>query len=187
MPNKKNNKMQWVVAGVIVTMVVVFTLGVLLPELRKISEYEERIVLAQEELGPSFLEPTVMDQKLNEVEELKEELNTSTRYVPDRPELASVLRSLTEVVESQGISDQRLQVRETKRHKHYAELPLSLEFEDTFSSTFGVLKQIESLPRLVRLEAMNLRVVERDPSSASAPRMQASLRLSSFYIHGEEE
>lgn len=182
----QNDKSQWIMIGSIAAITAAFTLGVWLPESRKHAGYQERITQAQEELGPSFFEPALMDERVSEVEALKDELNSSARYVPNRSELASVLRSLTEAVESQGVSDQSFQTRETKRHKHYSELPLSLEFEDTFKASYGVLRQIESLPRLVRVDAVNLRVLDRDGPEQSAPVMQASLRLSSFYT-GQEE
>ena len=183
----QNDKSQWIVIGVIVAMTAAFTLAVWLPESRKQAGYQERIAQAEQELGPSFFEPAMVDERVTEVEALKDELNSSTRSVPVRPELASVLRSLTKAVESQGVADQRFQTRETKRHKHYSELPLSLEFEDTFEASYGVLRQIETLPRLVRVNAMNLRVLDRDDAESAAPVMQASLRLSSFYTGGEEE
>lgn len=183
----QNNQSQYVVIGVIAVITGAFALGVWLPESKKLKGYQQRIVGAQEELGPSFFEPAMMDERVSEVEALKEELHSSTRFVPDGPELASVLRSLTESVESQGVQGQTLQTREAKQHKHYAELPLSLEFEDEFTSAYGVLQQIESLPRLVRVEAMNLRVLDRGEAPQGAPLMQASLRLSSFYTGREEK
>lgn len=181
------DKSQWMVIGSIVLMVAVFALGVWLPESRQIAAYQDRIAHAEEELGPSFFEPAMMDERVNEVEALKQELNSSTRYVPNRPELASVLRSLTEAVESQGVSEQSLQTRETRFHRHFSEIPLSLEFEDSFTASYGVLQQIESLPRLVRVDAMNMRVLDRDGSKQLSPVMQTTLRLSSFYTGREED
>lgn len=182
----QNDKSQWIVIGSIAAMTAAFTLGVWLPENRKIAGYQERITAAQEQLGPSFFEPGMMDERMQEVEKLKEELKSSARYVPEQPELASVLKSLTKAVESQGVSEQRFQTREAKTYKHYTELPLSLEFEDTFASSYGVLQEIEALPRLVRVDALNLRVLDRDGPDLAAPLMQASMRLSSFYTDGEE-
>ncbi|MEM1381887.1 MAG: type 4a pilus biogenesis protein PilO [Pseudomonadota bacterium] len=183
----QNDKSQWIVISVIATMTAAFTLGVWLPESRKQAGYQERITQAQEQLGPSFFDPAMVDQRVSEVEALKDELASSARSVPTRPELASVLRSLTQAVESQGVSDQRFQTRENKRYKHYAELPLSMEFEDTFAACYGVLRQVETLPRLVRVDALNLRVLDREHSASAAPVMQASLRLSSFYTGGEDD
>ena len=180
------DKSQWIVAGAVLSLLAVFVLGVWMPENRKLKHHEQRIARAQEELGPDYLEPAMMDQRLNEVETLRQELDATTRTVPDRPGLASVLRSLTQAVESQGVTGQVLQVRETRQHPGYAELPLSLEFEDSFAAAYAVLREVESLPRLVRLEALNLRVVER--GADSPPVTQASLRLSSFYtLAGEEQ
>ncbi|MEM9420229.1 MAG: type 4a pilus biogenesis protein PilO [Planctomycetota bacterium] len=180
------DKSQWVVIGSIFLMVAAFTLGVWLPESKKIAAYQERIAHAEEELGPSFFKPALMDERANEVQALKQELNSSTRHVPNRPELASVLKSLTEAVESQEVSGQSLQTRDTRSHRHYSEIPLSLEFEDTFAASYGILQRIESLPRLVRVDAMNMRVLNRDETEHSSPVMQTSLRLSSFYTGREE-
>lgn len=182
-----NDRSQWIVLGSIGLLSAVFSLAVWLPESRKLAGYEDRIVAAQEELGPSFFEPAMMGKRVNEVESLKEEISSSARFVPQRSELASVLRSLTQAVESGGVTNQSIQTRESKQYKHYAELPISLEFEDTFSAAYGVLEQIESLPRLVRVDALSLRVLDRDDAPRLTPVMQASLRLSSFYTGGEEK
>lgn len=181
------DRSQWIVSGSIVAMIAVFSVGVWFPESRNLAEYNERIVQAQEELGPSFYEPAMMNKRMNEVETLKEKADSSARFVPERSELASVLRSLTHAVESQGVQDQMFQTREAKEYKHYVEMPLQLEFEDTFAAVYGVLEQIESLPRLVRVETINLRMLDRENVQQAAPVMQASLRLSSFYTGREEK
>ncbi len=183
----RNDRSQWIVLSSIGLMCGAFSLAVWFPESRKQTDYQARIVAAQEELGPSFFDPAQMGERVSEVESLKEEISSSARFVPQRSELASVLRSLTQSVESGGVTNQSLQTREAKPYKHYTELPMSLEFEDTFSAAYSVLEQIESLPRLVRVDALNLRVLDRDGAQQREPVMQASLRLSSFYTGGEEQ
>lgn len=180
------NKSNGVVACCIAGLSAAFGLGVWLPESRNIAAYQQRIVTAQEALGPSAFQPAMVDRQLDEVERLREELHSSERYVPEGPELASVMRSLTQAVEAEGVSGQRFQTMETKTYKHYAVMPVELEFEDSFTSVYGVLERIETMPRLVRVESLNLRLMEKDNARTTAPRMQASLRLSGFHT-GQQE
>lgn len=180
------NKAQCVLSCCIGGMSCAFALGVWLPESRNLAGYQERILAAQEELSPRGLQPTVMNQKLTEVERLRDKLDSSERYIPRDAELASVLRGLTEAVEAEGVTEQDFQTDEPRRYKHYSVLPVELEFEDTFNASYGVLERVETMPRLVRVESLNLRVMDRESSKSGAPRMQASLRLSGFYTGPQE-
>lgn len=180
------NKANGVVACCIAGLSVAFGLGVWLPESRNLASYQERIVAAQEALGPSAFQPAMVDKKLNEVEKLRNELESAERYVPHGPELASVMRSLTQAVEAEGVGGQHFKTMETASYKHYTVMPVELEFEDSFAAAYGVLERIETMPRLVRVESLNLRLLDEDNAKTTAPRMQASMRLSGFHT-GQQE
>ncbi|MEO1237306.1 MAG: type 4a pilus biogenesis protein PilO [Planctomycetota bacterium] len=179
-------KDQALVAGAIASAVLAFTFGVWLPESRALRELDARIAAAQAELGPDFLEPTSMDRQQREVDEMRDRLESADRYVPDSPDLASVLRSLTEAVESRGVRGQQFRTSPTRRHRRYCEVPIELEFSDTFLSAYAVLEEIERMPRLVRVDALSFRATSREPAADAPTPTSATFRLSSFYTEPQE-
>jgi len=181
-------KDHWIVSGVIALLFVAFGLGVWMPNSQRLASYRDRIAEAQEKLGPNFNQPAAMADRQAEVAQLRQQVNSSDRYVPDGPELASVLRSLAEAVETQGISEQAFQSQQTREFKHYSEAPVEIEFESGFAAAYSVLEQIETMPRLVRVDALSLRVSNPNHGEAvQKPRVQVSYRLSSFFTGRQEE
>ncbi|MEM9883751.1 MAG: type 4a pilus biogenesis protein PilO [Planctomycetota bacterium] len=177
-------KIDWVVAGVLLLMIGGFVVGVWLPEGKRKASYAARIAEAETALGPRDVGPATMARRERQIEALQAKLDDSERTVPHRPDLAAVLRSLTEAVEAEGVVGQRFELGEPAAHRHYTEVPIELEFERGFPSAFAVLRRIETLPRLVRVDALNLRLL--DDGEAGGPRTAATLRLSSFYTADEE-
>ncbi|MEM6459756.1 MAG: type 4a pilus biogenesis protein PilO [Planctomycetota bacterium] len=178
-------KPNWIVAGVIVLLIGGFVVGVWLPERKQRAAQQSRIAEAETALGPRDVGPATMARRQRQIDALQTKLSDSERTVPHRPDLAAVLRSLTEAVEAEGVAGQRFELGEPAAHRHYTEVPIELEFERGFPSAFAVLRRIEALPRLVRVDALNLRLLD-DDGEAGGPRTAATLRLSSFYTADEE-
>jgi Tfp pilus assembly protein PilO len=181
------DKEQGIVLGVIATLVLAFVVGVWLPDSRKMQVYQERIATAEEQLGPNFHRPTALAEREKRVQLLRARLAASDRTIPEGPELAPLLLSLARTVQDQGVADPQTQTLDVRHHRFYSEMPVELELTGDFASLFRVLQSIETMPRLVRLDALNLRSLREDAGGGTHPRMRASLRLSSFFTPTGEE
>ncbi|MEL7087025.1 MAG: type 4a pilus biogenesis protein PilO [Planctomycetota bacterium] len=179
-------KSQWVVAGTIAGLLLVFGLGVWLPESRKLSVYQERIEAAELALGPNFNQPAALAARMEEVSELKDKVDSSDRYVAAAPELASLLRSLTKVARANEIDDQEFSTRATRHHRHYSEIPIELNMRSSFAAAYDLLEAVETMPRVVRVDGMSLRLVEED-SAQTKPQMRATYRINGFFTERQEE
>ncbi|MEM7626845.1 MAG: type 4a pilus biogenesis protein PilO [Planctomycetota bacterium] len=178
-------KDQWIVAGVIASLTLAFVFAVWLPENRKTARYQERIDAAQKTLGPNFNQPAALAARMEEVDELQDKVESSDRFISAEPELAKLLRSLTEAARGQAIGDQQFNTQPSRHFKHYSEIPVGLEMRSSFDAAYGLLEAIETMPRVVRLDALSLRLIDQD-SAKTKPQMQANFRLSGFYTDRQE-
>ncbi|MEM8737217.1 MAG: type 4a pilus biogenesis protein PilO [Planctomycetota bacterium] len=176
-----------VVAAVIGLLIVSFVVGVWLPENKKLKQYQERIAAAELAMGPDFLAPTALDRQQTEIRQLKQELESTKQSIPDSADLAAVLRSVTGAVEAEGVLGQDFQTSAPRHYQKYSEFPIEIDFRETFNTARAVLERIESLPRLVRVDALSFRMSRPEDGQAdAAPQMAVTYRLSSFYTASSE-
>ena len=171
-------KDQVITLGVIAAMGVAFTLAAWMPARGESRGYAERIEAARATLGPS-MQGDVLAERDRAVRELQARLGEHDRFVPEAPELASVLRSLTRAVRDRGVHEHELETLETARFARYSVIPARLAFRADFKQTFDVLTDIETMARLIRVDRLELRA-ERS-GDARNPTLAASMQLSTFH------
>lgn len=179
-------KDKWIVASIIGGLTLVFVFAVWMPEGRKLAQYQERIDAAEEALGPNFNQPAALAARMGEVDDLQDKVNSSDRYVSAEPELAALLRSLTEAAKAKQVGDQEFNTQPSRHYKHYSEIPVELELRSSFDATYGLLEAIETMPRVVRVDGLSLRLTGQG-SSRTKPQMQATFRISGFFTERQEE
>ena len=179
---------QWIVFGIIAAMTLAFVLGVWMPESRSIRQSRERIRNAEVSLGPNFNQPTALAERQRSVDLLRDQLAASDRHVPQGPEIAKLLLSLAEATQASGVVDPQTQTSESRHHLLFSEMPVEIEAGGDFASIYRLLSSVESMPRLVRVDALNLRRARRVVGDAASdtPTMRMSMRVNSFYTPAEE-
>ena len=179
---------QWIVSGLIAAMTLAFVLGVWMPESRSIRQSRERILAAEVSLGPNFNQPTALAERQRSVDLLRDQLAASDRHVPQGPETAALLLSLAEATQASGVVDPQTQTAEARHHLLFSEIPVELEAGGDFASIYRLLSSVESMPRLVRVDALNLRRARGGVGDAATdpPKMRMSMRVNSFFTPAEE-
>lgn len=176
---------QWIVASVIAGLVLVFIFAVWVPESRKLARYQERIEAAELALGPNFNQPAVLATRMQEVEELQARMDSSDRYIAADPDLAELVRSLTEAAKANQVRDQEFSIKTNRDYKQYSEIPVELETRGSFDAVYGLIEAIEMMPRVVRIDGLSLRTVGRG-SQRVQPEMEATFRMSGFFTERQE-
>ncbi len=115
-----------------------------------------------------------------EVVALREACSGAQRDVPTQSELASLLRALSSELDRQHATDKEVQTRAVVQGADYNVLPVSLRFSSSFRSVYAFLRQVESMPRLIRIDRMEL---TNKPDSGG--RLNAHIELSTFFTAGE--
>ena len=162
-------------------ILVVYGLGVWLPRSVSASRLKDRVEQAKATLDAM---PTTDAGQLtalsDQVEHLREVANREGKTVPDRTDIASLLRSLGECLSAESASDPSIRTQSITRGSTYSVIPIELTFAGSSATVFGVLERIEDLPRLLRLTRFDV-----EPQRDGAGRLRASIQLSAFSTEHE--
>lgn len=167
------------VAAILAVMVAFGVFGYM-PLRNNRQEAKERIDVYKAQLASDLAGAKQLPKLREEVEALRSALAGAQRDVPTQSELASLLRTLSSELDRQSVTDKEVQTRPIQEGTDYHVLPVSLRFTGTFGAVYGFVKQIESMPRLIRIDRLEL---------VSAPdgagRLTARIELSTFFTSGE--
>ena len=167
--------------AILVVLCGLFGAGVWLPAHMKRETLQQRIAEARQELGMDLSETENLPQLHHRVQRLKQTLAGSQRYVPREDELDQLLRNLTRALQSNAVTEPELVTHETRRFAGYSVVPMTVQFRGSFPATFGVLKQIEAMARLVRIDRLQMEPME---ATADAP-LLVTVELSTFFAQGD--
>jgi len=145
--------------GIMLSVMLVLGVGPLAYNYFAEKSLDARIVLAKESLGIERGSAEDLSSLHYRVQELEDALNNRQHYVPDTPEIAKVLRSLTDALVRYQVQDQAIETRPNKSYLNYSAIPLSIRFEADFLSTYAAIREIESMSRLIRIDRLNIRSV----------------------------
>lgn len=175
-------KDQWLTVGAIAGLLAAFAGGVWWPQSGQRAQYEARAAAAEAELGIGSVDPKAMAAWHEQVEDLRTTLASAKGHVPSRDDMSEVLTGLTRSMTAFGVTGPQVQVREAQAGPNYHTIPFMLEFEGTFPAAYGVVKRIEAMPRLIRIDELELQpVTETDATPGAVRQLEARLRLSTFY------
>ncbi len=173
----------WVTAGVIVAMFSMYAGLVWWPAHRQRNLYETRAGGAMTRLTGISASEAELARLTQDVADLQVLLDADEHVVPGSPQLSSLLRSLTESVQDQGVVDQELRAQDFQRFKDYSVVPATLEFVAGFGESVNVLKAIEQHRRLTAVHRTSIR---QERGLRSGGGLSASVQLSAFYTDDQE-
>ena len=172
--NKLNRVHGWIIGAVAFCLLVA---GVWYPYHRVRGDMLRRIDAARQELG---LSPDGSDDWTTlptHVAMLREQTRGAQKYVPEEDEISEVLRGLTTSLDAHGVRRPEVTTRKIKHYADYSVIPVNVQFSAPFPDTFGVLKRLEALPRLIRIDSLEM---ESDTRRRRAP-LTVGLELSTFF------
>lgn len=147
-----------------------------LPEhFKRVSMYDQ-IHDAEYALGINPGLSTGLGQWYQQVVSLREEVRGAQQYVPEEDELADVLRGVTEALRREGVSEPELVTRPIEHYVNYSVIPAGVQVAARYPALFEVLREIEKMPRLIRLERL-----EVEPSRDDPDQLEVALDLSTFF------
>lgn len=162
-----------VAAGVMVVLMAVLWL----PGALERRELSQRIEQAEQSLQGELADVQLLGPLSEQVAELHTTIAEAPHHVPPRDELDELLRGLTEALEAFDLQQQEIVTDRTQRHDDHSVSRVRVRFEGGFPATYGVLQQIESMPRLVRIDRVSF---EPASSDIGGP-LRVDIELSSFF------
>lgn len=171
-----------IAAATIAAVLLVSLVTLWLPYQRDRSRLETEIAATNAALAKSVsIEAEIFEQRTF-VQNLKAELSEQRRFVPRGANLGDLLRRISTEVTVQSIKDHETQTLPIIRGEDYSAIPVVLRFNGSFPSAYGLVKSIETMPRLVRVTALN---IDGDPTKPGEP-LHVRVELAAFFT-GEEE
>ena len=164
--------------AVLAAVFAVFAVGLWLPASFTRSDIQERITAARTELNNQKYSAKDLANLNRNVLELRASVQGTQRYIPEEDELDELLRSLAESLQGFDVRQQEIETSRMEYHADYTVVPVSVRFEGSFPTTFGILSQIESMPRLLRIERMELQPQRQDRIGEA---LLVSLEINTFF------
>jgi Tfp pilus assembly protein PilO len=174
-------KDQLVTLGMVVALGALFAVGVWMPARERSVEIERRITAAKSELGMTAVAKDELTQLNAQVTDLRKVVSGAQRYVPVGDEIAEVVRGVNEALREHGVTEQEMIARSTRRFADHCEIPLTVEYRSSFPVVFGALRQIESMPRLIRVDRLTLSSNPADPAKP----LDVHIQMTTFYTLSE--
>ena len=113
-------------------------------------------------------------QSMRNLPEIEERAELFRQRVPAEPGLGALLESLSAQLSGAKVREQEILTKPTVAGRQFARVPVSLRFRGSMESAFGVVRHLETMPRLTRIEKlMIVRPVEQEP-------LQVDLEFSAF-------
>lgn len=164
--------------AVLAAVFAVFAVGLWLPASFERSKIQDRITAARDELNNQKYSAQDLANLNRNVLDLRASVRGTQRYIPEEDELDELLRSLAESLQSFDVRQQEVETSRMEHHADYTVVPVAVRFEGSFPTTFGIISQIESMPRLLRIERMELQPQRQD--RANQP-LLVTLEINTFF------
>ncbi|MEM8836153.1 MAG: type 4a pilus biogenesis protein PilO [Planctomycetota bacterium] len=78
--------------------------------------------------------------------------------IPPENDMAELIRTLSETMDSAGLRDRDISLQNSKQLDEASVLPISVRAGGSFDEVREVIRDVESMPRLVRVGRMRLRI-----------------------------
>ncbi|MEE9212496.1 MAG: type 4a pilus biogenesis protein PilO [Phycisphaeraceae bacterium] len=162
---------------ILVSLSGAFALGVYVPNKLKAANLDARIAKARYQLGFELADTRSLRRLAEDVAQLQQAVSGAQRYVPQRDELADLLRQISHQLNDQQVGEPEFQTEPIRHGPDYSVMPVSLRFTASFPEVFGFLRQIELMHRLIRIERL---MIEADTGDPTRP-LKVEIELSTFF------
>lgn len=148
--------------------------GVWYPTDRRQRQAEEQLMAAQRELSQQTIQTGSPMQLQQQIRQAKQQLGHRGSQVPRQDDVPALLRTLSQLAENHGIGQAQITNRAVLAGDQYQAAPMVIQFKAPFPQAFAMLKEIESMPRLLRVTKLD---IARESSGAQASDVQVNVNL----------
>jgi Tfp pilus assembly protein PilO len=151
------------------------------PRFQERGELEARIEAHKKQLGVDRAGAQGFAELRHRVDELRQQALTTKKTVPPTSELADLLRTLTSDLNAQDMQKLEVQTEAIVEGPDFNVIPLSLKFEGGYDGVFGFVRSVEAMPRLTRINKLEIVSTPRQPELVSV-----RLELTTFSATGAQ-
>ncbi len=137
--------------------IVAATVGVfVMPSMHRERELKSEVSALESELAQPSSGPELIAQLQANLDTLQSFGDGRMTDIPEESDIAGLMRSLTDILSQFQLPQHDLTTRPEKALQYASAKPVSISLTGPFTSIYQAVNQIESLPRLVRVERFRL-------------------------------
>lgn len=147
------------IAGALV-VAVVFAAGALAPQWRRLRSLELRARLMREQIQRSQLRMEGATDTFDRVTEARRRAPVFEAAIPRSDELGVFLEQVSRIADQLDLADRDMTPAREQACGDTAVLPIEMSFRGTFDAVYAFITQLESMPRVARIQRLLLDVVD---------------------------
>jgi len=163
-------------------VLLVVGVGLWLPTWLSIKDLRVDIAKAEERLGIARGRTDGLAKLAREVDQLRTQVSTNSRIIPEQAELANVLRKLSVQLDHHGLTGKGMSTGEPKPIEDCLGLPVGMTVVGAGRDVLAFIEAVERMPRMIQVDAFEL-----DSGEKHNGQVEARVELTTFYSPADEE
>lgn len=171
-----------VLAVVLVIVVACSMAGLVWPNVSRVRVLDVEIEHLRRDLSRPMMGPEEVERLAYRINELKRQGEARMTPIPAESDVAGLMTSLSETLDGLGLPSREMTTGQPQELAEASSLPMSVVVSGPFPSIYRVVRHVEALPRLVRVQ--RLRVTSPRAEQGSVDRsgaVRADLMIEVFY------
>ena len=161
----------------LVVMAGLFVAVVIVPTSLRNSRNQARIDKARDSLGLGEVDESELQRLRKQVQQKQQLVKRNGQEVPDEQDLPEVLRDISGLISATGVTEQQIVTNKVQDFADYSIMPVKMQFNAPFATAFDLLKKIETMKYVVRIDSLNVNAETDYPAQP----LMVDLELSAFY------
>ena len=184
MPNGPSGKIPndtWVMVALLAAILGVFTLGIYLPQSRRMSELKAQIARDKSDIDRDAGAVGAVPEMLRKVRDLKEQYKDFDRRLPKEVDVGAFYKEVSASFTEQRLARPYMAIQSPVREELYTVLPIRLQTEGGYLAVGKLLERLDSMERLTLVEKLELKAM---PKSSN---VEVSMLVNIYHMPGEAE
>ena len=169
---------QLLVVGILVFIAALFLLAFYLPNTAELRQMKATLMKDREELTQRQKTAQTLPQLASEVRALRERVSDLDTQLPADQQLDQFLKSLTVHMAAESLELLAVKPEAIQKGEALDQLPIHVGFRGSFTGTCRFLRRLESMPRIARVDQLQLAVSDGTGSG----QLSGTMRLCIFVL-----
>ena len=144
---------------VLVIIVAVYYVTVYMPHVETMESLYREFNSKKAEFSKMVVLVRDRGQFMEEVEALDRDLKVAISMLPDKKEIPSLLKKLSDEAEKFGLEVYYFEPLAERRRDFYAEVPVSMKVKGSFHEVLGFFDSVNKLARIVNVSDLDMKVI----------------------------
>jgi len=143
--------------AVLILIVLAYYVTVYIPHLNKMESLFREFNAKKSEFSKMVVLVRDRGQFMEEVEGLDRDLKVAISMLPDKKEIPSLLKKLSDEAEKYGLEVYYFEPLSERKKDFYAEVPVSIKLKGSFHEVLGFFDSVNKLARIVNVSRISMK------------------------------